>query len=162
MAKEHKSHRKPSPKPLHHKPELLSGLWPSAGRDHQGLALLQVGNDDCRTIATQFLSYTLHIILHMYVRMYVMLYVKCYRCMYVCMYLYYVCGICLGRTIRPPQPGPPNHTYSTSPICKTHGSRTAFAVLELAGALAEVPSSGGHTLNQLWWKLGLSYHNSDL
>ena len=100
MAKEHKSHRKPSPKPLHHKPELLSGLWPSAGRDHQGLALLQVGNDDCRTIATQFLSYTLHIILHMYVRMYVMLYVKCYSidvCMYVCIYIMYVAFASAGR-----------------------------------------------------------------
>ncbi|CAE6969472.1 unnamed protein product [Symbiodinium natans] len=58
------------------------------------------------------------------------------------------------RTIKPPHPGPPNYTYSTSPICKTHDSHQAFTILEVGGSLPvpEVPTSGGHTLNQMWWK----------
>ena len=134
------------------------------------MALLQVGKDDCRTMATQFLLGTIS---NLHAQYSVCVHIRLYMCIYIYadaatyLYMHNICntyfvgcgagpvvtmnGICLGRTIRPPHPGPPNHTYSTSPICKTHGSRTAFAVLEL-GALPKVPSSGGHTLNQMWWK----------
>ena len=45
------------------------------------------------------------------------------------------CEVLVCRTIKPPHPGPPNYTYSTSPICKTHDSHQAFTILEVGGSL---------------------------